>query len=141
MYYLLTGRSPFQEGTNAQKIIWHQVRHPKSLRVLRPDLPEALLRVFEKIMAKEPGRRFQTPIELAAALEPLVRGSIAAPTLEEMPASILNSCQRPLSQSMQPTAPHTPGTEHEPGVVILPGTPQPRPMSPPPIRKDPLSKG
>ena len=29
MYYLLTGKSPFQEGTNAQKIIWHQVRHPK----------------------------------------------------------------------------------------------------------------
>ena len=141
MYYLLTGKSPFQEGTNAQKIIWHQVRHPKSLRVLRPDLPEALLRVFEKIMAKEPGRRFQTPIELAAALEPFARGPIAAPTLEEMPAYILNSCQRPLSQSMQPTAPHTPGTKHEPGVVILPGTPQPRPMSPPPIRKDPTSKG
>ena len=37
MYYLLTGKSPFQEGTNAQKIIWHQVRHPKSLRGLRPD--------------------------------------------------------------------------------------------------------
>lgn len=137
MYYLLTGKSPFQEGTNAQKIIWHQVRQPKSLRTLRPDVPEALVKVFEKIVAKEPARRFQTPIELALALEPFTRTPIALPTLEEMPASVLNSCQRPLSQSMQPTSPQNAGTEHEQGVMNLPGTPNPRPLSPPPIKKNP----
>jgi len=141
MYYLLTGKSPFQDGTNAQKIIWHQVRHPKSLRALRPDVPEALVQVFERIVAKEPDRRYQTPKELADALEPFTRVPIAPPTLQEMPASVLNSCQRPLSQSMQPTAPVTPGTDHEPGVVNLPGTPSPRPLSPPPLRKKPPSKG
>ena len=134
LYYLLTGKSPFQDGSSSQKIIWHQVRHPKSLRVLRPDVPEAMVQVLEKMIAKEPCRRLQTPIEAANALEPFGRGPIALPSLEEMPASILNSCQRPLSQSMQPTAPQTPGTEREPGVVII-QTPQPRPMSPPPIRK------
>src|SRR5262249_1576236 len=90
MYYLLTRKSPFQEGTNAQKIIWHQVRHPKSLRVLRPDVPEEMLRVFERIIAKEPGRRFQTPKELADALEPFARGPIAPPTPDELPNSVLN---------------------------------------------------
>ena len=139
MYYLLTGKSPFQEGTNSQKIIWHQVRHPKSLRALRPDVPAALVEVFEKMIAKEPSRRFQTPIEVAEALEPFTRTPIAAPTLTEMPASILNSCQRPLSQSMHATEPPTPGTEREPGVVILPGTPQPRPTSAP-IKRMPPSK-
>ena len=141
MYYLLTGKSPFQEGTNAQKIIWHQVRHPKSLRAMRPDVPEALVQVFEKIVAKEPAKRFQTPIELAQALEPFTREPIALPTLEEMPASVLNSCQRPLSQSMQPTDSTVGGTDREPGVVILPGTPNPRPMSPRPLRRNPPSKG
>ncbi|MBI2807241.1 MAG: serine/threonine protein kinase [Planctomycetes bacterium] len=139
MYYLLTGKSPFQEGTSAQKIIWHQVRHPKSLRALRPDVPEEMLKVFEKMIAKEPARRFQTPIEAADALEPFTRGPIPLPTPAEMPASILNGFQRPLSQSMQPTSPRTPGTEHEPGVIILPGTPQPRPLSAP-VRKNPSSK-
>jgi serine/threonine protein kinase len=134
LYYLLTGKSPFQDGSNAQKIIWHQVRHPKSLRVVRPDVPEAMVQVFEKMIAKEPNRRFQTPQEAADALEPFTRGPIPLPTLEEMPASILNGCQRPLSQSMQPTAPRTPGTDREPGVVII-QTPQPRPLSPPPMRK------
>src|SRR5208282_117278 len=80
MYYLLTGKSPFQEGTNAQKIIWHQVRHPKSLQVLRPDVPLELVQVLQKMMAKEPERRYQTPAEVAAALEPLAGTSIAAPT-------------------------------------------------------------
>lgn len=141
LYYLLTGKSPFQDGTNAQKIIWHQVRHPKSLRVLRPDVPEELLRVFEKMIAKEPERRYQTPMEVAEALAPLVRGPIAAPTPDEMPASVLNGCQRPLSQSMQPTGPPTPGTEREPGVVVLPGTPQPRPLSSAPIKRKPPSPG
>jgi eukaryotic-like serine/threonine-protein kinase len=136
MYYLLTGKSPFQDGTNAQKIIWHQVRHPKTLRVLRPDLPEALVQVFERIIAKEPSRRFQTPIELAKALDPFVTGPIPPPSLEEMPASVLGDCQRPLSQSMQPTAPATPGTQREFGVVVLPGTPRPRPVTKLPRKKD-----
>src|ERR1022692_2673129 len=59
MYYLLTGKSPFQDGTNSQKIMWHQVRHPKSLKLVRPDVPAALVEVFEKMIAKEPGRRYQ----------------------------------------------------------------------------------
>ena len=138
MYYLLTGKSPFQEGTSSQKIIWHQVRHPKSLRVLRPDVPEALVQVVEKMIAKEPSRRYQTPIEAAQALEPFTRTPIPLPTLEEMPASILNSCQRPLSQSMHPTTPPTPGTEHEPGAVSLPGPPRPTSAS---IKRMPPSKG
>jgi serine/threonine protein kinase len=141
MYYLLTGKSPFQDGTNAQKIIWHQVRHPKSLRVLRPDVPEAMQQVFEKIIAKEPSRRYQTPTELAAALEPFVSGPIAPPTLKEMPASVLNSCQRPLSQSMQPTSQQSHGTERELGVAIRPATPHPRPQPTAPIRRIPPSKG
>ena len=87
------------------------------------------------MIAKEPGRRFQTPMELAIALEPFTRTPIPPPTLEEMPASVLNSCQRPLSQSMQPTEPPTPGTARELGVVILPGTPLSRPGQVP-IRKD-----
>jgi serine/threonine protein kinase len=130
LYYLLTGKSPFQEGTNAQKIIWHQVRQPKSLRTLRPDVPEELIRVFEKMVAKEPTKRYQTPMEAAIALEPFARNTITAPPPDEMPASLLNACQRPLSQSMHPTAPVTPGTERELGVVILPGSPSHQTMKP-----------
>lgn len=125
LYYLLTGKSPFQDGTNSQKIMWHQVRHPKSLKLIRPDVPDELVRILQKMMAKEPGRRYQTPAEVAEAFVPLTQTPIVPPTLQELPASVLNACQRPLSQSMQPTPPNEPGTEREPRVIILPGTPRP----------------
>ena len=32
-YFCLTGRTPFAEGTVAQKLIWHQTRQPKPIRV------------------------------------------------------------------------------------------------------------
>src|SRR5437868_9184437 len=60
-YYCLTGRSPFNEGTIAQKLIWHQTRQPKSVRSLRPEIPEAIEALVEKMMAKDRNQRFQTP--------------------------------------------------------------------------------
>jgi serine/threonine protein kinase len=129
LYYLLVGKSPFQDGTTPQKMIWHQVRQPKSLRVLRPDVPEALVQVIEKMMAKEMDRRYQTPAEVAAALEPFVRLPIAPPTEAEMPPSALAGCGRPLSQVGQSTPGRTPSTPRSPGArssdVILPGSPRP----------------
>jgi serine/threonine protein kinase len=140
LYYLLVGKSPFQDGTTPQKMIWHQVRQPKSLRLLRPDVPEELVAVIEKMLAKEPARRYQTPAEVAAALEPFTRVSILPPTEEEMPPSALAGCGKPLSQFAHSTAMRTPGTSRAPGVrssdVVLPGTPLPSaeassPASPP----------
>src|SRR4029077_4492645 len=32
LYFMLAGKSPFQAGTVAQKLIWHQVRQPKPIR-------------------------------------------------------------------------------------------------------------
>jgi serine/threonine protein kinase len=133
-YYLLVGKSPFQDGTTPQKMIWHQVRQPKSLRLLRPDVPEALVEVIDKMLAKEPARRYQTPAEVAAALEPFANVPLAPPTEAEMPPSALVGCGKPLSQNAQSTAmrtPGTPGTPRTPGVrsseVLLPGTPLPAP--------------
>ncbi len=33
-YFCLTGRTPFAEGTVAQKLIWHQTRQPKPIRIV-----------------------------------------------------------------------------------------------------------
>ena len=130
LYYLLVGKSPFQDGTTPQKMIWHQVRQPKSLRVLRPDVPEGLVQVIEKMLAKEPARRHQTPAEVAAALEEFARGLVLPPT----DAEILAGCGKLLSEVAQSTATRTrtPGTAaRAPGAlssdVILSGTPLPVP--------------
>src|SRR5438046_8131033 len=50
-YYCLTGRTPFAEGTVAQKLIWHQTRKPKEIRSVRPDVPEEVVAVIAKMMS------------------------------------------------------------------------------------------
>src|SRR5262249_4486641 len=78
-YFVLTGKTPFSEGTVAQKLIWHQTRQPKSIRSLRPEVPEGLAAVVEKMMAKEPAQRYQTPAAVAEALAPWVQNPIPPP--------------------------------------------------------------
>ncbi|MBL8792629.1 MAG: serine/threonine protein kinase [Planctomycetia bacterium] len=68
IYYCLTGKPPFQDGTAAQKLIWHQTRHPKAIKHFRNDVPRDLVRLLDRAMAKRPRDRFQTPAELVEAL-------------------------------------------------------------------------
>ncbi|HVS36175.1 MAG TPA: protein kinase, partial [Gemmataceae bacterium] len=84
-YFILTGKPPFAEGTVAQKLIWHQTRQPKSVRLLRPDVPEELAAVLEKAMSKDPSQRYQTPTEMAEALAPWTKTPIPPPPEAEMP--------------------------------------------------------
>jgi serine/threonine protein kinase len=84
-YYVLTGATPFSEGTVAQKLIWHQTRQPKSVLALRPEVPAELAAVVEKMMAKDPVHRHQTPAEVADALAPWTHQPIAPPPEKEMP--------------------------------------------------------
>jgi serine/threonine-protein kinase len=76
-YYLLSGKVPFPGGTSVEKLVRHGTEKATPLAKLRPDLPPAILAIVEKLMAKLPQERFQTPIELANALQPF---AISGPT-------------------------------------------------------------
>ncbi len=84
-YFCLTGRTPFTDGTIAQKLIWHQTRQPKPIRQLRPEVPEGLVAILDKMMAKDPAQRYQTPAEVASVLEPWTGTPIGPPPEDEMP--------------------------------------------------------
>ncbi|MGH9676221.1 MAG: serine/threonine protein kinase, partial [Candidatus Acidiferrum sp.] len=85
LYFLLSGQAPFPEGKAAQKLIWHQVKDPTPLDQLRADLPRELIGVVEKMLKKKPEDRYQTPGEVAAALEVFSRQGVPLPTEAEMP--------------------------------------------------------
>jgi serine/threonine protein kinase len=84
-YFCLTGRTPFEGGTVAQKLIWHQTRAPKPIRSFRPEVPEGIVAVIDKMMAKDANQRYQSPQELADALEPWTQTPIPPPPDNEMP--------------------------------------------------------
>ncbi|MCM2370508.1 serine/threonine protein kinase [Aporhodopirellula aestuarii] len=69
LYYLLTGRPPFSDGTLAQRIIKHQNEMPRSIRELRPDCPGELEGMCVKMLQKDPKYRYQTAKEVAEVFE------------------------------------------------------------------------
>lgn len=72
-YYMLTGRAPFPEGTIAQKLLWHQNRHPQLIREIDPTVPQTVEKIVRKMMAKDPKNRFQTPREVRDILAPYAK--------------------------------------------------------------------
>jgi WD40 repeat protein len=70
LYYLLTGSVPYPAPTPLLKILAHRDQPPPSLRRARPDVPPELASVLARMLAKKPDQRYQTPGEVATALEP-----------------------------------------------------------------------
>jgi serine/threonine protein kinase len=84
-YYMLTGQTPFGEGTVTQKLLWHQSRQPKPIASFRSDVPAGLMAVIDKMMAKEMSQRYQNPAAVVEALTPFAQQTIAPPPDSEMP--------------------------------------------------------
>jgi serine/threonine protein kinase len=70
MAFLLTGSPPFEGGTVIQKIQGHRRLDPRPIRAIRPDVPEAVVTIILKMMAKDPAQRYQNLGEVWQALAP-----------------------------------------------------------------------
>jgi serine/threonine protein kinase len=150
-YYCLTGRTPFAEGTVAQKLIWHQTRQPKPILTLRTGVPPELIAIVDKMMAKDPNQRYQQPLAVADALSALTQLPIGLPTEDEMPrlspaatgASVSSDSQLTPSGS-SPTI-STPGSGPRRSWQNAAAVVTPRPSSNPPagptIQPSPPSPG
>ena len=78
VYELIAGRRPF-DRESAVATLAAILRDPtEPLAEVRPDAPPALVRIVDRCLRKEPIRRFQTMIDLKAALED-VRDDLARP--------------------------------------------------------------
>ncbi len=75
LYFLLVGHPPFPEGTLPQRLMMHQTQEPSSIKNKRPDAPEELVAICQKMMAKKVDRRYQTAEEVGADLQAWLGGS------------------------------------------------------------------
>ena len=78
LFYLLSGRPPFQEKTLYDIYQAHISRDADPLNMIRPEVPAELAALVAKMMAKDPSRRFQTPAEVAEALTPFFKKASAS---------------------------------------------------------------
>jgi eukaryotic-like serine/threonine-protein kinase len=67
-YYMLTGETPFVGDTALAVAVQHLKKEPRPLDSLRPDLPPALCRIVEKMLAKNPDDRWPTARDLLCQL-------------------------------------------------------------------------
>jgi serine/threonine-protein kinase len=71
LYYFLTGRYPFPEGSAVEKMMAHQYKQPTPIKDLVPDVPAELEEVVERLMQKTPEARYGSSEEVVEALRPL----------------------------------------------------------------------
>jgi hypothetical protein len=74
LYALLAGRPPFVKDTAVAVALAHIEEAPTPLIQVRPDVPEALSALVDRLLEKDLARRFQTPAEVAQALLPFCKG-------------------------------------------------------------------
>ncbi len=72
LYFLLTGRPPFDEGSAMDRVKAHADRETTPIDTVRADVPAELAEVLRRMLAKDPADRFQSPSDVADALAPFV---------------------------------------------------------------------
>ena len=86
LFFMLTSRPPFPEGNVLQKLLAHQSEPAPDVRELRPDVPELMASAISTMLAKKPEERFQTPLDLSAALNSCVVQLGLTPPVAALPA-------------------------------------------------------
>jgi serine/threonine protein kinase len=69
LHYFLTGRAVYGGDTTVMRLLAHRDADIPSLRAERPDVPEHLDAIFQKMVAKKPEDRFGSMTEVIAELE------------------------------------------------------------------------
>jgi serine/threonine protein kinase len=71
LFWCLTGKPPFPIRGNALEQLSARLKQlPPVVRELRPEVPEKLDAILQKLLALQPADRFATPAELLTALCP-----------------------------------------------------------------------
>ena len=134
-YFLLAGRGPFGEGDAAAETMCHQLERPEPIRDVRPEVPEGLAAVIDRMMAKEPAERYPTPAAVAEALAPWTQSAIPPPPPEEMPELVApppgasDAAAPPALPAFlyESTAPPTPARDRRPATTPPRGRNEPQP--------------
>ena len=69
LYYLLTAKTMYSGTTIMEKLVAHREQPIPSLRAARPEVPEELEAIFNKMIAKNVADRYQTMTALIADLD------------------------------------------------------------------------
>ena len=97
LFEILSGRAPFEAKTPLAMAMKHATEPPPDILEINPKLPKALGEVMEKVLQKEPEKRYKTCVEfISAFLDALPESSKAANgTATPLPSWIYKNTEAP----------------------------------------------
>lgn len=137
LYYCLTGRYPFPDGTAVEKMMAHQHKQPPSIKDLNSDVPDGLVAVVERLMKKAPTERYVNCGEAIEALRPFAGNSSVSMrrATMAMPRVRLARPEVPRPAAAPPVAPSAPRPKAAHPVPPRPALPATRPTRSEPAPK------
>ncbi|MCI0637856.1 MAG: SUMF1/EgtB/PvdO family nonheme iron enzyme [Gemmataceae bacterium] len=75
LFFLLTGRPPYGGKGSVEVLLAHRDQPIPALQSLRPDCPVAVIRLFEKLVAKRPQDRPASMADVGAEIDLIGRGA------------------------------------------------------------------
>lgn len=148
-FHMLTGRVPFNEGDLTNKLRAHAQTPPPDPREADERIPSGVVAVLQRMMAKKPDDRYQTPGELLADLDRpgLCRKTVTADDLRSLAEDAADSGAMPVvvtanewsdeafagtgSTMVESLAKSAPEVIFEEGPRPKPKKPAPRPLKKP----------
>jgi formylglycine-generating enzyme required for sulfatase activity/tRNA A-37 threonylcarbamoyl transferase component Bud32 len=121
LFYLLTGRSAFPGSNRTEKLAARLSGDATPVQAVLPRLAPEVARVLERMLARDPAARYQTPAGVAEALAPFASG--AAPVGE----GAEGSARPAVAEAAVSTTPRT--ETPAPAPVLTSTTPAVRPRS------------
>jgi serine/threonine-protein kinase len=131
LYYCLSGRYPFPDGTAVEKMMCHQHKQPTPIKELAPETPDELVAVIEKLMNKNPAERYPDTQEAIEALRPF---AAASPVVRRPSMQIPTRPPLPKPPVVQPSATPRPAMRPAPLPRSNNGLTQAPPPSPTPAK-------
>jgi serine/threonine protein kinase len=108
LYYLLAGSTPFKGKSLFEILQAHQIQQAKPLNLVRPEVPEELTAAVGKMMAKDPAKRYQTPVEVAQALVPFIKTGQKVPPAKSANLDLSQGVATAKEAGAKRTQPHQP---------------------------------
>ncbi len=78
MYEMLSGRLPFEASSSTALIFKHAYEQPPLLSEVAPDIPQRIVAIVTRLMAKNPDHRYQSTTEVLADLAAFRAGKAPA---------------------------------------------------------------
>lgn len=119
-FHLLTGNPPYPDGDLMNKLRAHAMQPVPDPRQVNPSVPAGVAAIVQRMMAKKPEDRYQTPAQLLwdLNLPTLMRGDLSAETLQLLGAahSTDSSLESPADEDRQErTSPRSRPAATQPG--------------------------